>query len=331
MSETPTAQQNPDGSDDLDLVHRSQTGDLAAYEELVRRYHGRIYGFTYNMTGNRENAAALSRIIFSKAWNALGHFYAQAGFPFWIDRIAFHQSVKFCKKNKRRSAVSFEEFTPAVKQSEAYMRLSGKGSVLRKMSLKEFQAKLNETLLALPHRHRATLILHDMQGYSPLEVARLMSGTEGPAQSRLIYAREKIQSEFECSESERADLLALKAYARPDAARAEKNVENTLRAVCAAHKRPSLNHFPDKSLGWIFAQPRYGVAALFLLFLGLHLLERPMPKPAIKADSFLIGPSGSDAADMLSTNLPPDTAFPGLVPSANLGVRDLGDFMDRKK
>ncbi len=226
----------------------------------------------------------------------------------------------------------FEEFDPAVKQTESYVRFSSKGSVLRKMSLREFQKKLNETLLALPHKQRATLILHELHGFSSLEVARLMSGTEGPAQSRLAHARKKIQSVFEVSESELGDLLALKAYARPDTARVEKNIENTMHAVRTAHKKPSLHHFPDKSMAWMFAQPRYGVAALFIIFLALLLLDRPMPKVS-SADvvPLKMEPSEEDVANVLSTNLPPKMALPGMAPSDRLGSRTLGDFVDPKK
>jgi hypothetical protein len=74
-----------------------------------------------------------------------------------------------------------------------------------------------------------------------------------------------------------AGLLALKAFERPTDERIEKGVQNTMRAVREEHAKPSLLHFPDKSSAWMFAQPRYGIAALFILFLGLHLLERPMP------------------------------------------------------
>ncbi|MBI9020168.1 MAG: RNA polymerase sigma factor [Verrucomicrobia bacterium] len=330
MSESHASEKRPDLSD-LDLIRRAQMEDLHAYEQLVRRYQDRIYGFTYSMTGNRETAAALSRLVFSKAWKALGHFREQTEFSFWIDRIALHQTLKFCKKNKRRSPMHFEEFDPAVKQSESYLKFSSKGSVLRKMSLKEFQKKLNETLLALPHTQRATLILHDMHGVSSLEVAKLMGGTEGPAQSRLAQARKNLQSVFEVTEPELGDLLALKTYARPDAARTEKNIENTMHAVRTAHKKPSLHHFPDKSMGWMFAQPRYGVAALFIIFLALHLLDRPMPGASVEVAPLQIEPSEEEVVEALSTNLPPKMALPGMAPSDHLGSRALGDFVDPKK
>ena len=82
---------------------------------------------------------------------------------------------------------------------------------------------------------------------------------------------------------EMARLLALKAYERPDGERVEKSVQDVMRAVREANSRPSLHFFPDKSLGWMFAQPRYGIAAMFILFLGLHLLYRPIPQASIDA------------------------------------------------
>lgn len=79
-------------------------------------------------------------------------------------------------------------------------------------------------------------------------------------------------------------LLSLKVFERPDAERSEKNVQSTMQAVRAAHRRPSLHLFPDKSLGGIFAQPRYGIAALFMIFLGLHLVRQSMPVVSVPVD-----------------------------------------------
>jgi hypothetical protein len=76
-------------------------------------------------------------------------------------------------------------------------------------------------------------------------------------------------------------LLALKAYESPDGDRIEKNIQNIMREVRTTNNAPSLLFFPDKSFGWMFAQPRYGVAALFIVFLGLHLLERPLPATSV--------------------------------------------------
>lgn len=313
MTENPSTENRPELSD-LDLIRRAQMEDLHAYEQLVRRYHERIYGFIYSMTGNREDAAKLIQNVFARAWKALGHISDPAGFALWMDRIAFHRTLKFCKKHKKRNPVYFEGFDPGIKQSESYKKFSGKGSILRKMNLSGFQRKMNESLGALPVRQRATLILHDMYGLSSLEVAKVMNGTEGPARSRLLQAQKKMRTQFGDSELDIAELLALKIHERPDAARIEKNIENIMHAVRTAHKKPTLHHFPDKSLAWMFAQPRYGVAALFLLFLGLHLLRGTMPETSVGPSVMNEPVTGIEMPVGVETNAVPEIGIPAVEP-----------------
>jgi hypothetical protein len=113
----------------------------------------------------------------------------------------------------------------------------------------------------------------------------------------------------EASELDIAGLLALKAYEHPDALRVEKNIQNTMRAVRSTSNIPSL--FPDKSFAWMFAQPRYGVAALFVLFLGLHLLERPLPLASVGPVAVVKSPDEEIMASM-NTNQLKAAAIPGI-------------------
>ncbi|HPR83403.1 MAG TPA: hypothetical protein PLD51_06035 [Pontiellaceae bacterium] len=111
-----------------------------------------------------------------------------------------------------------------------------------------------------------------------------------------------------------AGLLALKTYERPDKARAEKNIQNIMRAVRSADRTPSLLIFPDKSAAWMFAQPRYGVAALFILFLGLHMLSRPMPAASLGTTN-LEKPELASTVAAARTNQLNTAAVPGLTPT----------------
>jgi len=182
--------------DDLALVHRSQAGDASAYEALVRRYHGRIYGLVYSMTGNREDAEDLVQEVFIKAWKAIGHFREQSGFFTWIYRIALNRTLNFRKKRSRRQHVSLDEFDPDIKQAESYREFSSKGSVLRKMSLSEFQEKMNEALLKLSEKHRAVVILHDVQGMPHAEISKVVRCSEGTVRSRLFYAHQQLRADL---------------------------------------------------------------------------------------------------------------------------------------
>ena len=109
-----------------------------------------------------------------------------------------------------------------------------------------------------------------------------------------------------------AGLLALKTYEKPDAKRVEKNIQNIMREVRTTSHVPSLLLFPDKSFAWMFAQPRYGVAALFVLFLGLHLLQRPMPV-ALVGTSVIKEPNAEMMASV-DTNRLTAAAVLGITP-----------------
>ncbi len=111
----------------------------------------------------------------------------------------------------------------------------------------------------------------------------------------------------ETEELDIAGLLALKAFEHPDAEHIEKNVQTTMQAVRASHKQPSLHFFPDKSPAWMFAQPRYGIAALFVIFLGLHLLQRPMPDQQIGVGAVEEPGVEMDMASVVQTNQAPST------------------------
>ena len=328
MSEDPKTDSRPELSD-FDLVRRACMADISAYEQLVRRYQGRVYGLIYGMIGNREDAEGLMQEVFAKAWKARGNFREQTGFFIWIYRIAINRTINFRKRGRQGKTDSFEEFDPNVKQTESYKKFSSKGSVLRKMSLSEFQKKMNEALLALSEKYRAVVIMHDVQGMSHAEIGAVMNCSEGAVGARLLQAREKVKSQFEVSDLDAATLVGLKAYEHSEPERVEKNIENTLRAVRTAHNKPSLLNFPDKSMGWMFAQPRYGVAALFILFLGLHLLDRPLPgPPSGNTASLILEPSVEMALEGITNQTERSSAegFFGITPAARFMDENQSSF-----
>lgn len=196
MTKNPKNEPSSEIPDDLDLVRRSQAGDTAAYEELIRRYHGKIYGLVYSMTSSREDAEDLTQEVFVKAWKALGHFREQSGFYTWIYRIALNRTINFRKRRNRRQTVDFDEFDPDIKTAESYREFSSKGSVLRKMSLGEFQEKMNAALLKLSEKHRAVVVMRDVQEMPHADIAKVMHCSEGTVRSRLFYAHKQLQAEL---------------------------------------------------------------------------------------------------------------------------------------
>lgn len=181
---------------DTELVLKAQRGDVHAFDELVERYHGKIYGLTYNMTSNREDAEDLTQEVFVKAFEALPRFQGKSSFYTWIYRIAVNKTINYRKKRNRKRALSLDQFDQEIKMDGNYHDLTSKGSPLRNMSLSELQIKLNEALQNLSEKHRTVVVMHDMQGIPHEDIAKVVGASVGTVRSRLFYARRQMQAEL---------------------------------------------------------------------------------------------------------------------------------------
>ena len=78
---------------DEELARQSQNGALAAFEELVYRYEGRIYGFVVNACRNVADAREVTQDTFVRAFQAIGQFDCGRGFGPWLFTIARRKCI----------------------------------------------------------------------------------------------------------------------------------------------------------------------------------------------------------------------------------------------
>jgi RNA polymerase sigma-70 factor (ECF subfamily) len=148
------------------------------------------------MTSNKEDAEDLVQDVFIKAFNSLHQFQGTSSFYTWIYRIAINRTINFLKKRKKGFALSLNDVDEGVERDPAYVELSSRESPIRDASLAELQEKLNKALLTLSEKHRAVVVLHDIQGIPHDEIARMTGSSEGTVRSRLFYARQRLQAEL---------------------------------------------------------------------------------------------------------------------------------------
>jgi RNA polymerase sigma-70 factor (ECF subfamily) len=178
------------------LVRRSRRGDLTAYDDLVKRYQERIYATIYHMTSNHEDANDLAQDSFIKAYQALPSFKGGSSFYTWLYRIAVNKTINFLKQRKNRTHISLNDLDFNAEHDPDLMALISHKTPRRDAGLSELQEKLNAALLKLSEPHRLVVVLHDVQGQSHEEIAKVMDCNIGTVRSRLFYARQQLQSEL---------------------------------------------------------------------------------------------------------------------------------------
>src|ERR1022692_2645300 len=181
---------------EMDLVRRAQSGDLEAYDELVKRYQERIYATVYHMTSNHEDANDLAQDSFIKAFQALKSFKGGSSFYTWLYRIAVNKTINFLKQRKNRTHMSLNDIDFNAEHDPDLMALISEQTPRRAAGLTELQEKLNEALLKLSEHHRLVVVLHDVQGLSHEEIAKVMECNVGTVRSRLFYARQQLQGQL---------------------------------------------------------------------------------------------------------------------------------------
>ncbi len=175
------------------MVRRAQKGDLAAYDELVRRYQQRIYATVYHMTSNHEDANDLAQEAFIKAYQALKTFKGGSSFYTWVYRIAVNKTLNFLKQRKNRTAMSLNDLDFTAENDPDLVALISEKTPRRDAVLSELQQKLNEAMQQLSEPHRMVVTLHDVQGLAHEEIAEIMECNVGTVRSRLFYARQQLQ------------------------------------------------------------------------------------------------------------------------------------------
>ena len=190
-----TAPAPVEAADDLALVQRAQQDDMAAFDELVRRYQERIYSTIYHMTGNHEDAGDLAQETFIKAFQALRTFKGDSSFYTWVYRIAVNKTINFLKTRRNRTHhVSLNGLDFHTEHDPDMLALVSDKTPRRDAGLAELQEKLNEAMQKLSPVHRLVVTLHDVQGLSHEEIGKIMDCNVGTVRSRLFYARQQMQA-----------------------------------------------------------------------------------------------------------------------------------------
>jgi len=162
-------------------VIAAQQGDLGAFERLYRAHVGRVLALCARMTGDRTMAEDLTQETFVKAWQNLVSFKAESAFGSWLHRVAANVVLDAARARGRRlrriapveDAGAFADPAPARDAASA--------------------VDLERAVAALPEGARTAFVLHDVNGFSHEEIARMAGHAVGTSKAQLHRARQLLR------------------------------------------------------------------------------------------------------------------------------------------
>ena len=178
------------------LVRRCVAGDAAAWEEIVQRYHRRIYNICYRFAGSADDAQDLTQDVFVKMYRTLKSYDLERGaFMTWVTTITRNLLVDHFRKTKQDRitdsldsvASEHEDAMPVGEQ------IADKGQTPdARMQSREAGKTVHMALQKLSPELREAVILRDLQDMDYKEIATVLRVPEGTVKSRINRGRAEL-------------------------------------------------------------------------------------------------------------------------------------------
>ena len=165
-------------------IERAQTGDLAAFNELVVEFQSLVFNLCLRMLGQPQAAEDAAQEAFINAWRSIGSFRGES-FRAWLLRIAANLCRDELRRRGRRSSASLDNALEAGMPDPPDDDPLPEDSALNA----ELRGTLQAALAELPEEQRIALTLCDVDGLDYSEIAVAMNTSLGTVKSRIARAR----------------------------------------------------------------------------------------------------------------------------------------------
>ena len=196
-----------------ELLAAARRGDKDAFERLLAPYRGELQAHAYRMLGSLHDAEDAMQETMLRAWRGIDRFEGRSSLRSWLYTIATNASLRLIERRPKRvlpidlgppadphaelskplvESVWIEPF-PDQSLGSDETETSPAASYEQRESV---ELAFTAALQRLPGRQRAALILTDVLGFSPAEVAEALDTTPTAIYSALQRARNATEEQL---------------------------------------------------------------------------------------------------------------------------------------
>src|SRR5271163_818699 len=183
------------GEEERQLVRLAQSGEEAAFEELIRRHQQRVFGLVSGILRRREDVEDVVQQVFLKVFVLLKRFDQRAAFFPWLYKISVNECWDYLRKKKVRPLVYEADLS-----EEQVSRLDGVVSADQPPASASDRAEardlLERMMEKLPEQDRELLVLKEVEGFSVQELAEILNLNVNTVKVRLFRARARLMDVY---------------------------------------------------------------------------------------------------------------------------------------
>jgi RNA polymerase sigma-70 factor (ECF subfamily) len=202
-------------NDDLDLVHASKNGDIAAFEQLVKRYDRKLFRIAQSITHNTEDAQDVVQEAFFKAFQNLEKFREESKFSTWLIRITVNQSLMKLRSQRAKGTVCLDDDVWSDRDMFFLEIADWAPNPEQLYWASELRVILLKALTAMRPILRAVFVIRDIEGLSIDQTAEVLNLSESAVKARLWRARLHLRASLnkyfsKQNQAVRADLVSMR-------------------------------------------------------------------------------------------------------------------------
>jgi RNA polymerase sigma-70 factor (ECF subfamily) len=170
--------------DDKQLLELYRAGQAEKmFNEMVRRYHSRIYWVARRMVKSHEDADDIAQDVFIRAHSALKDFRGESNIYTWLYRIAVNLSINHLRKQKVRKLVDITEYIPFLARDAEQDKDVMHG---------ENVSLIEEAIATLPEKQRAVFIMRYYDELPYEQISAILGTSVGGLKANFHHAVKKI-------------------------------------------------------------------------------------------------------------------------------------------
>jgi RNA polymerase sigma-70 factor (ECF subfamily) len=170
---------------DADSLTRAKRGDLAAFDQLMRRHEARVFSIALRFTGRRADAEELTQDVFVQLHGSLGRMSDAQHLQRWLLRTVTHRCLNRLRDQRRRPHLVPLEAMPA--GAEPVAPESGPDQLAG--------PHLRRLLLALAPEARIVLLLRFQEDLDPSDIAVALDMSVNTVKSHLRRSLEWLRTQ----------------------------------------------------------------------------------------------------------------------------------------
>lgn len=156
------------------------------FEALVAPYMAALHRQAFKYAGNESEAEDLLQEVLIEAYQRIDALQAAPMPLAWLTRCLYHRFVDTYRKQKAR---------PALEDIDA-LHLRDEPQAAGSPEAHYWHSQVLKSLTLLSPEQRMVVSLHDMEGYTLVELANIVEMPLGTLKSHLHRARKILQQEF---------------------------------------------------------------------------------------------------------------------------------------